>query len=78
VYAVRRVQENQDGLKSNGTHQRLVCADNVNILGRSVHTVKKAEALVVGSKEIGLEVNVDKTKYTVISRDHGARRSNSI
>jgi hypothetical protein len=46
---------NQDGLKLNGTHQVLVNADDVNIFGRSVHTVKKnAEALVVASKEIGI------------------------
>ena len=40
-YAIRRVQLNQDGLKLNGTHQLLVCADGVNILGGSVRTVKK-------------------------------------
>jgi hypothetical protein len=35
-----------------------------------VHTVKKnAEALVVATKETGLEVNADKTKYMVMSRD---------
>jgi len=39
-YAVRRVQVNQDGLKLNGTHRFLVYADDVNILGGSVHTVK--------------------------------------
>ena len=59
-YAVRRVQVNQDGWKLNGTHQFLDYADGVNILGGSVHIVKKnAEALVVASKEIGLEVNAD-------------------
>jgi len=37
-------------LKLNGTHQLLVYADDVNILGGSVHTVKKnAEALIVAS-----------------------------
>jgi hypothetical protein len=42
-------------LKLNGTHQLLVYADDVNILGRNVHTVKEnAEALVVATKEIGL------------------------
>ena len=52
----------------NGTHQLLVYADDVNILGGSVHTVKKnAEALVAATKEIGLEVNADKTKYMVVS-----------
>jgi hypothetical protein len=52
-YAVRRVQVNQDGSKLNGTHQFLVYADDVNILGGSIHTVKeKAEALIVASKNI--------------------------
>ena len=56
----------QDGLKLNGTHQRLAYADDVTILGGSVHTVKEnAESLVVATKEIGLEVNADKTKYRV-------------
>ena len=40
-YAIRRVQINQDGLKLNVTHQLLAYADDVNILGGSVHTVKK-------------------------------------
>jgi hypothetical protein len=62
------VQVNQDGLKLNDTHQLLVYADDVNIFGGSVHTISKnAEALVVASKETGLEVNADKTKYTVMS-----------
>jgi hypothetical protein len=63
-YAIRRVQTNQEGLKLNGTHQLLVYADDINILGGSVHAIKKnTEALVVTSKEIGLEVNAEKTKY---------------
>ena len=71
-YTVRRVQVNQDGLKLNGTHQLRVYANDVNILGGSVRTIKEnAEALLVVSKEIGLEVrvNADKTKYMVMSRD---------
>jgi len=63
-YAIRRVQVNQDGLKLNGTHHLLVYANDFNILGGSIHTVKEiAAALVVASKEIGLEVKADKTKY---------------
>jgi hypothetical protein len=67
-YAIRRVQVNQDGFKLNCTYQLLVYFDDVNTLGGSVHTIKKnAEALVAASKEIGLEVNVDKTKYMPMS-----------
>ena len=69
-YAIRRVQVKQDGLKLNGTHQLLAYTDDINMLGGNVHTVKEnAEALVVASKETGLEVNVDETKYLVMSGD---------
>ena len=52
---------------------------NVNILGGSVHTVKEnAKALVVATKEIGLEVNADKTKYLVMSRDRNVGRGHSV
>ena len=51
-------------------HQLLAYADDVNIMGGSACTVKEnAEALLVATKEIGLEVNADKTKYMVMSRD---------
>jgi hypothetical protein len=54
-YAIRMDRVKQDGLKLNGKYQRLVYADDGNILGGSIHTIKKnAEALVVASKEIGL------------------------
>ena len=54
-YTIQRVQVNQDGLKLNGMYRFLVYADDVKILGGSVHTVKEnAEALVVASKENGL------------------------
>jgi hypothetical protein len=72
-YAVKGVQVNQDGLKLNGTHQLLAYADDVNTLVGSAHTVKEnAEALLVATKEIGLEVNVYKTKYMVMPRDRNA------
>jgi len=54
-------------------------ANDANILGRSVHTIKKnTEALVIASREIGLEVNADKTKYMVTSRDQNAGRNHDI
>ena len=78
-YAIRRVQVNEDGLNLNGTHQLLVHADDINILGGSVLTIKEnPEALVVASKEIGQEVNAEKTKYMVMSQDQNAGRSQNI
>jgi hypothetical protein len=78
-YAIRRVQVIRDGLKLNGTHQLLVYASDVNILGGSVNTIKKnTDALVVASKEIGLEVHADKTKCMVKSRDQHAGLSYNI
>jgi hypothetical protein len=54
-------------------------ANDANILGRSVHTIKKnTEALEIASNEIGLEVNADKTKYMVMSRDQNAGRNHDV
>jgi hypothetical protein len=62
-----RVRVNHCGSKLNGAHHLLVYADDFNILGRCIHTVKtNTEALVVASKEIGLEVSADETEYMVI------------
>jgi hypothetical protein len=77
--AIRRVQVNQDDLKLNGTHHLVAYADDVNILEGSVRAVKEnAEALVVATKENGLEVNTDKNKYMIMSRDQNAGRSHSM
>ena len=78
-FTIRSVEVNQDGLKLNGTLQLLVYADDDNISGGVVHTIKKnLEASVVTSKEIGLEVNADKTEYMVMSRDQNAGRAHSM
>jgi hypothetical protein len=78
-YSIKRVQVIQDGFKLNGKQQLLVYADDVNIVGGSVDSIKeKAETLVVASKETGLEVNTDKTKYMFMSRDQTRGLSHSM
>jgi hypothetical protein len=40
--AIWKVQENQVGLKLNGTHRLLVYADDVILLGDNIETIKKS------------------------------------
>jgi hypothetical protein len=66
INAIRKVQINQVGLKPNGTQQLLAYADDVNLLGDNIVTIKKnTETLIDASKEVGLEINVVKTKLSV-------------
>jgi ribosomal protein S2 len=67
------------GLKLNGTHQLLAYADDVNLLGDNIDTIKKTiETLIDACKEVGLEINVKKTKYMLLSRHQNVGRNQDI
>jgi hypothetical protein len=78
-YIIKRVQVNQDGLKLNDAHWLLFYADDVIMLGGRVHTMKEnAESLTVASKETGVDVNADKTKYIIMSQDQNAGQRHNM
>jgi sorting nexin-29 len=78
-YAIRKVQENQVGQKLNGTRQILVYADDVNLLGDNIDTIKEnMEILIDASKEVGLEINVEKTKYMLLSHHQNVGQNRDI
>jgi hypothetical protein len=78
-YNIRRVQENQEGLKLNGTHQLLAFAGHVNIMGENIDTIKKStEVSLDASKEVGVEVNPEKTKYMLMSPCQKAGQKHGI
>ncbi|KAJ4431345.1 hypothetical protein ANN_19942 [Periplaneta americana] len=70
-YAIRKIQDNR--------HQLLVYADDVNMLGENPQTSREnTEILLEASKTIGFEVNAEKTKHMIVSRDQNIIRNGNI
>ena len=66
-------------MELNGKYQLLVYADDVNMLGENLQTVREnAEIFIKASKEIGLEVNSEKTKYMMTSRHRNVIQNQNI
>jgi hypothetical protein len=67
------------GLKLIGTHRLLAYADDVNLLGDNIDTIKKnTETLIDANKEVGLEINVDKTKYMLLYHHQNVGQNQDI
>jgi hypothetical protein len=78
-YAIRKALDNQVGLELNGTHQLLFYADDINLFGDGINTIKQnTESLLEAGSDEGLEINAEKTKYMIMSRHPNSGQNQNI
>jgi hypothetical protein len=66
-------------LELNGTHKLLVYADDINLLGYSLNSVKQnTRSLLEAVRNLSLEINAEKTNYMIISRLPNSRQDQNI
>jgi hypothetical protein len=74
-----RSSKNQVGLKLNRTQQLLAFTDDVNLLEDNIDTINKiTETLIDISKEVGLDINVERTKCMLLSHHQNAGQNRDI
>jgi hypothetical protein len=67
------------GLKLNGTHQLLAYTDDMNLLGENIDAIKKnTETLIDAINEVGLDINVEKTNYMLLSHHQNTGQNHDI
>jgi len=75
---IRKIQENQKGLKLNGTHQLMTYVDDVNLASENTYNVKKiTEGKLSASKDVDLEVNVEK-RHTSVSHEQNEGQNHNV
>jgi hypothetical protein len=78
-FLIGKIQYSQLELKLNGTYRVFGCANDMIILGGNIETIKRnTETLIDASKEVGLEVNIEKTKYMLVPHGQNASQNRNI
>jgi hypothetical protein len=78
-YAIRKVQENCVGLELNGKHQLLVYADDINLVGDSINTIKdNKEALLGANRDVGLDIVYGMSHHQNSRQNQNIRIANEL